>query len=257
MVDEQLERQIREHVIGQMPVDRMPPGGQWSEPPAIYLALAAMLKSDCLKYPDELPGPHGLVVEKVLAEMRLKDGQRHEAIERMVADLRRFLSGSVIPAATCVDFLKIVTLRSLMPIIRTRAEGYAYKRNVLADDVSDLGGEVVGRILRQLDTGKAPDDNAGAYYARTCYTTWVDYGRKMDRNREFVGDEEDAGSLAQSDDWPSERAIENLSIDELDDERRQVIILWRCGYKPPEIAKKTELKVAKVKRIICDYLERS
>ncbi len=88
--------QIREHVMTQMPADRMPPGGRWSEPPAIYLALAAMLKSDCLKYPDELPGPHGLVVEKVLAEMRLKDGQRNEAIERMVADLGRFLSGFVI-----------------------------------------------------------------------------------------------------------------------------------------------------------------
>jgi DNA-directed RNA polymerase specialized sigma24 family protein len=254
LTDEQLEKQILESLRDQIPTNRMP--AEWSNPSAIYAALAARLKADCLTFPDELPGRHGLVVEKVLDEMRLHDGQRNGVLTGIVVELDQH-SSRPLAAASCVDFLRIFPLRALLPIIRARAEGSYRKHNVPADDISDQGAEVVRRILRQLNTGKAPDRNTGAFCATICDRVLADYGRNKKRNRVFTGDEADAGGQVESDDRPEWWAIENLSLDELDEKSRKIIMLRRCRYSLTEIAASVGVSARTVKRVIDDYRERS
>jgi DNA-directed RNA polymerase specialized sigma24 family protein len=252
--DEQLEKQILESLRDQTPTDRMPAG--WSNSSAIYGALAARLKADCLTFPEELPGARGLVVEKVLAEMRLHDGQRNGVLTGIVVELDQH-SSRPLAAASCVDFLRIVPLRALLPIIRARAEGSYRKHDVPADDVSDQGAELVRRISRKLNTGKAPHGNTGAFCATIRDRVLADYGRKKTRNRVFTGDDGDVGGQVESDDRPEWRAIDNLSLDELDDKRRKIIMLRRCRYTLTEIAASVGVSARTVKRVIDDYRERS
>jgi DNA-directed RNA polymerase specialized sigma24 family protein len=253
LTDEQLEKQILESLRGQIPTDRMPAG--WSKSSAIYGALAARLKADILTFPEELPGARGLVVEKVLAEMRLHDGQRNGVLAGIVVELDQH-SSRPLAAASCVDFLKILAIRASLPIIRARAEAY-YKQNVPADDVSDLGADDARCILKKLDTGTAPDGNTGAYCAKVCRGVLVDYRREKTRNRVFTGDDGDVGSQVESDDRPEWWAIENLSLDELDGKSRKIIMLRRCRYTLTEIAVIVGVSPRTVKRVIDDYRERS
>jgi DNA-directed RNA polymerase specialized sigma24 family protein len=254
LTDEQLEKQILESLRGQIPADRMPAG--WSDRSATYAALAVRLKADCLTFPDELPGPHGLVVEKVLEEMRLKDDQRNEVLTGIVLELNQYAQRPL-AAASCIDLLKIFTLRASLQIIRERAQGFFYKQRVPGDNISDLGGEVVGRILRQLNTGKAPHGNTGSWCSPIPYCVWVDYGRKTDRNRVFLGDDSDAGTQSQSFESPAEQAIENLSIEELDPVTRAIIVAYRWGFSFKEIAASVGLTTTEVRCVLRDYLERS
>lgn len=243
--DDEIERRIRESLSA----DRI---SVWNEASSIYFALATALKASCVESPTELSAPYGLVVEDIFSVMGLSEGQRSNTVAMLVIEVDRYRATA---ALRCVDFLRIVAVRALLPIIRERAEGFFYKKHIPNDDIEDLGSELAERILRNLDKGKVPNGNAGAYYANACKWLLREYYRRRGRKREFVGDDGDAGNVARSSDRPGKRAIENLSIEELDPISRAIVTAWRRGDSLKEIAAALGVAVGQVRQTIRDYIE--
>jgi DNA-directed RNA polymerase specialized sigma24 family protein len=123
-----------------------------------------------------------------------------------------------------LEFLEAATVADLLQLILRRSRAFFLSKGVPFSDVEELESKLAVKVLVQFSKGNVPA-NASAWSKKVQATLFADYLRARYRERNRLGERQDAASLAD---------VEDPIEDPIDDEKAKSLWAFIEGLPPQE-----------------------
>lgn len=242
-LDDQREIQIRES----LGICR--PGIPRGQPPdaATLAILARAIVSNCCVEPIGSISAVAQIFNEAYDSLGLDDEERAEFKSEIVVEFER-RPPKLLKAATYVDFVKIVALRSALPAIQARATRFFYRKGVPFAMIEELSGDVVVKVLKSLDSGKAYRGNAGAFVAKIRFRVLIDSWRRQKHRDKMLNNR--SGPEAVERDDSARRKNWFLLIENLAPDWRAIVERIRWEGKIRDAAKALGMSTKKLRAFL-------
>jgi DNA-directed RNA polymerase specialized sigma24 family protein len=149
------------------------------------------------------------------------------------------------------EFLSAATVADLLQLILRRSRAFFLSKGAPFSDVEELESKLAVKVLDQFSKGNIPA-NASAWGKKLQATLFADYLRARYRERNRLGERQDAASLAEVHDPSNDEKAKSLwtFIEGLPSQERNIVERLQSGEKWADIAAHYQKTVEELKEAV-------